>query len=47
MSSAIIVASRYVIPSLDQTDEVFGIHRSRVGGLHAGGVYHMQCIAKV
>jgi hypothetical protein len=28
MSSAIIVASRYVIPSLDQTDEVFGTHRS-------------------
>ena len=28
MSSAIIVASRYVIPSLDQTDEVFGTHRA-------------------
>jgi hypothetical protein len=26
MSSAIIVASRYAIPSLDQTDEVFGTH---------------------
>jgi hypothetical protein len=29
MSSAIIVASRYVIPSLEQTDEVFGTHRQR------------------
>ena len=28
MSSAIIVASRYAIPSLDQTDEVFSTHRS-------------------
>jgi hypothetical protein len=26
MSRAIIVASRYAIPSLDQTDEVFGTH---------------------
>jgi hypothetical protein len=24
MTSAIIVASRYAIPSLDQTDEIFG-----------------------
>jgi hypothetical protein len=26
MTSAIIVASRYAIPSLDQTDEIFGTH---------------------
>jgi transposase len=30
MSRAIIVASRYAIPSLDQTDEVFGTHTQRL-----------------
>ena len=30
MSRAIIVASRYAIPSLDQTDEVFGTHSCRI-----------------
>jgi hypothetical protein len=33
MSSAIIVAARYVIPSLDQTDEVFGTHNPTRPGL--------------
>jgi hypothetical protein len=39
MSRAIIVASRYAIPSLDQTDEVFGTHRDRLYGIRSG-IFH-------
>ena len=37
MSSAIIVASRYVIPSPDQMDEVFGTHSRELAEDGAGG----------
>ena len=37
MSRPIIVTSRYAIPSLDQTDEVFGTHTRRISRSAASG----------